>query len=230
VSSYDAFAPIYDAWAADMQDDVDFYVELAREATGPVVELAVGSGRVAIPIAERTGKRVIGIDTSPAMLAVARERADAAGLELDLRQEDMRDLALEAATDLVICPYRALLHLPTWHDRRRLFERVARALAPGGRFAWNVFVFDHRIAVELDGKVETKGGLAYRTEYFPADSRIEITLESGPRVTLWWISRSEWEGLLDVSGLETEALYGWFDHRPFDEESRELVWVARKPA
>jgi len=73
VSGYDGFAPIYDAWAADMTEDVDFYVELAREADRPVVELAVGTGRVAIPVAERTGKRVIGIDSSPAMLAVARE-------------------------------------------------------------------------------------------------------------------------------------------------------------
>ena len=54
-------------------------------------------------------------------------------------------------------------------------------------------------------------------------------MEDGPSISLWWVSRGEWEGLLDVSGLETEALYGWFDRRPFDEESREFVWVARKP-
>src|SRR5687768_12721499 len=124
-----------------MTEDVDFYVELASEADGPVVELAVGTGRVAIPVAERSGKRVIGIDSSPAMLAVARDRAAAAGVDLDLREGDMRDLELDQPTDLVICPYRALLHLPTWRDRRRLFERVAKALRPGGRFAWNAFVF-----------------------------------------------------------------------------------------
>ena len=67
----------------------------------------------------------------------------------------MRDLDLEAASDLVICPYRALLHLPTWSDRRRVFERVARALRPGGRFAWNAFVFDHRYAAEFDGSGTT---------------------------------------------------------------------------
>ena len=83
VSAYDGFAPIYDAWSADMTEDVDFYVELASEADGPIVELAVGSGRVAIPVAERTGKRIIGIDSSPAMLAVARERTTAVGVDLD---------------------------------------------------------------------------------------------------------------------------------------------------
>jgi SAM-dependent methyltransferase len=228
MSGYDAFAPIYDVWAADMTEDVDFYVELAREADGPVVELAVGSGRVAIPIAERTGKPVIGIDSSPAMLALARERAAAAGVELDLREGDMRDLSLESASDLVICPFRALLHLPTWADRRRVFERVATALRPEGQFAWNAFVFDPHVAVELDGERRDEP-VPHRIEYAPTDNRIDIALEDGGGISAWWVSRSEWEGLLDVSGLEREALYGWFDRRPFDGESREFVWVARKP-
>jgi ubiquinone/menaquinone biosynthesis C-methylase UbiE len=229
MSGYEGFAPIYDAWAADMTDDVDFYVDLAREADGPVVELAVGTGRVAIPIVERTGKRVIGLDLSPAMLDLARHHAEKAGVELELHQLDMRDLELEDATDLVVCPYRALLHLPTWADRRRVFERVARALRPGGRFAWNAFVFDHRYAHEFDGKWQNEPK-RHLTEYEPSDSRIDITLEDGPTLSLWWVARSEWEGLVDVSGLQVEALYGWFDRRPFDEESREHVFVARKPS
>ena len=95
MGSYDAFASIYDDWSATMTEDVAFYVELAREADGPVVELAVGNGRVAVPVAEAIGRPVIGIDASPAMLAGARERAAAAGVELDLRQGDMRELSLD---------------------------------------------------------------------------------------------------------------------------------------
>ena len=228
VSAYDGFAPIYDAWSADMTEDVDFYVELASEADGPIVELAVGSGRVAIPVAERTGKRIIGIDSSPAMLAFARERATAVGVDLDLREGDMRELALDESAALVYCPGRSLLHLPTWRDRRRVFERVAENLRPGARFAWNAFAFDHRVATRLDGAWHDDP-IRHRISYTPADNRIDITVEDGPSISLWWVSRSEWEGLLDVAGLETEALYGWFDRRPFDEESREFVWVARKP-
>ena len=229
MSGYDRFAPIYDAWAADMTEDVDFYVQLASEADEPVVELAVGSGRVAIPIATRTGKRVIGIDSSPAMLAVARKRAEAAGADLELREGDMRDLVVDEPVSLVICPYRALLHLPTWRDRRRLFERVAASLRPGGRFAWNAFVFDFGIAARIDRQWQEQP-VRHRVEQVPADNRVDITIENGPSISLWWVSRGEWDGLLDVSGLETEALYGWFDRRPFDEESREFVWVARKPS
>jgi SAM-dependent methyltransferase len=228
MSAYDGFAPIYDEWSAEMTEDVDYYVELAADADGPIVELAVGSGRVAIPIAERTGTRVIGIDSSPAMLAIARKRAAEAGVGLVLREADMRDFELEEPAALVICPFRSLLHLPTWADRRRVFERVAASLRPDGRFAWNAFVFDFTIASRNDGVWQGKPPIRHRTDHAPTDNRIDITLEEGGHISLWWVTRGEWEALLDVSGLETEALYGWFDRRPFDESSREFVWVARK--
>jgi ubiquinone/menaquinone biosynthesis C-methylase UbiE len=228
MSGYEGFASVYDAWAADMTEDVDFYVGLAREAEGPIIELAAGTGRISIPIVQSTGKRLIGIDLSPAMLELAREHAAKAGVELELHESDMRDLDITEGSDLVICPYRALLHLATWTDRRRVFERVARALRPGGRFAWNAFVFDHRYAVEVDGHWQEEPR-RHLTEYAMGDNRVDITLDDGPKLSLWWVARSEWEGLLDVAGLETEALYGWFDRRPFDDASREFVWVARKP-
>jgi SAM-dependent methyltransferase len=230
VSAYDAFARIYDDWASHMTEDVEFYVELARETDGQVVELAVGNGRVAIPVAQAIGRRVIGIDTSPEMLAQARERAAAAGVDLELREGDMRDLSLAEPAALVYCPFRGLLHLPTWADRRRVFERVAASLRPGGRFAWNVFVFSPQIAARVDGEWQEHAGIRHRIDQVPADNRVDITLEAGAQISLWWTTRSEWEGLLDVAGLEVESLYGWFDRRPFDEQSEEFVWVARKPA
>ncbi len=230
MSSYDAFAPIYDDWASHMTEDVAFYVELAREADGPVVELAVGNGRVAIPVAQAIRRPLLGIDSSPAMLAQARERADEAGVELELREQDMRELTVEEPAALVYCPFRALLHLPTWPDKRRAFERVAAALRPGGRFAWNVFVFNPHIAARIDGEWQEQAGIRHRVDQIPADNRIDITLDEGAKVSLWWTTRSEWEGLVDVAGLEVEALYGSFDRQPFDEQSQEFVWVARKPA
>ena len=221
----EAFAEAYDVWAADMTEDVPFYVELAKEADGPVVELAVGTGRVAIPVARAIGREVIGIDSSPAMLAQAGEAGR--GL-LDLRLADMRELRLDEPAALIYCPYRALLHLPTWGDRRHIFERVAASLRPDGRFAWNAFAFDHRIAARLDG-LRQEDPIPHTLRYGVGDGRIDIVLDSGQTSSLWWATKNEWLGLLDVSGLEVEALYGWFDRRPFDDESREFVWVARKP-
>jgi SAM-dependent methyltransferase len=228
VSAYDAFAAIYDDWSASMTEDVAFYVELALEADGPVVELACGNGRVAVPAAQAIGRRVIGIDASRAMLDGARERAAAAGVDLELRLGDMRDLALDEPAALITCPFRSLLHLPTWADRRRVFERVAAALRPGGRFAWNAFVFDPRIAAEIDGVWRDQNGVRHRCDYDYADTRVDVTLESGASVSLWWVARSEWEALIDVAGLQVEALYGGLDRRPFDADSREHVWVVRR--
>jgi len=239
MSQYEPFAEIYDEWAEHMTEDVPFYVELAREAEGPIVELAVGNGRVAIPVARETGRTVIGIDLSPAMLDQARERADAEGVDLELQEGDMRDLELDEPAGLIYSPFRALLHMPTWHDRRRVFERVAAALRPGGRFVWNAFVFDPLIAARLSGQVREHGEgsrLWEQVEYFPGDSRIDITAWVGEpgqgerKLSLWWVNRSEWEGLIEVAGLEVEALYGDFDRSPFDDETREFIWVARKPA
>ena len=222
----EAFARRYDEWAAPMTEDVGFYVSLAGEADGPLVELAVGNGRVAIPVAQATGRPVIGIDTSPAMLEQARARAAAAGVELELREGDMRELALVEPAALIYCPFRALLHLPTWADRRRTFERVAESLRPGGRFAWNSFAFDHQVAARLDGQ-HLDEPLPHSVHYAVGDNRIDITLDGGATSSLWWATKNEWLGLLDVAGLELEALYGGFDRQPFDDDSREYVVVAR---
>jgi SAM-dependent methyltransferase len=239
MSEYDPFAEIYDEWASHMTEDVAFYVELAREADGPVVELAVGNGRVAIPVAKALGRKVIGIDLSPKMLEQARERAASEGVELDLRRGDMRDFELEEPAALVYSPFRSLLHMPSWADRRRVFKRVAGSLRPGGRFVWNAFVFDPEIAHRLAGKVREHAPgsrILEHVEYHPTDARIDITAwidEQGKderKLSLWWVNKSEWEGLIDVAGLEVEALYGDFERGPFTEESREFVWVARKPA
>src|SRR5580765_4626188 len=151
-SWYESWADRYAEWTVDGTDDVPFYVALACEADGLLVELAVGNGRVAIPVAQETGRRVVGIDSSPAMLAQARERAVEAGVELDLREGDIRELEIEEPAALIYCPGRSLLHLPTWADRRRCFERVAASLRPDGRFAWNAFAFDHQTASAIDGK------------------------------------------------------------------------------
>jgi SAM-dependent methyltransferase len=226
---YEGFAGVYDRWAADRTEDIPFYVDLARDADGPVVELAVGTGRIAIPVAQAIGRRVTGIDRSPAMLEKARAAAEAAGVDLDLRFGDMRELSLDEPAVLVYCPFRSLMHLPTWSDKRRTFERVATALRPGGRFAWDAFCFDPAIAVRVDGKHQDEP-VPHTVRQAVHESRVDIVLDSGHAISLWWATKNEWLGLIDVAGLEVEALYGGFDRRPFGEGSREFVWVTRKPA
>jgi YD repeat-containing protein len=227
MSAYDAWAPVYDAWASDMTEDVAHYVSLAGEADGPIVELMVGSGRVAIEVVRETGKPVLGIDSSPAMLEIARERS--AGLPLELRLGDVRELELDEPAALIYVPFRSLLHLHGWKEKREVFERVAASLRPGGRFAFNAFAFSHTIAARLDGTTQNQSGVVHTLHYFPADNRIEIRRDDGETIRIWWATKEEWDGLLEVTELEVEALYGGFNREPFTDDSLEFVYVARKP-
>jgi hypothetical protein len=104
-------------------------------------------------------------------------------------------------------------------------ERVAGSLRTGGQFAWNAFAFDHHVAARLDGQHEDKP-VPHWVNYAIADNRIDLRLDDGGTSTLWWATKNEWLGLLDVAGLDLEALYGSFDRSPLDHESREYIFVA----
>jgi hypothetical protein len=110
---------------------------------------------------------------------------------------------------------------------RRTFERVAASLRLDGRFAWNAFAFDHRIAARLDGEHQEEP-VPHTNRYAVGDNRIDITLDDGAKSSLWWATKNEWLGLLDVAGLELEVLYGGFAREPFADDSREYVFVARR--
>jgi hypothetical protein len=139
----------------------------------------------------------------------------------------MRDFELEEPAALIYCPFRALLHLPTWSDRRRTFERVAASLRAGGRFAWNAFAFDHMIAAQVDG-LHQEQPVPHTVRYAVGDNRVDMSLDDGSTSSLWWATKNEWLGLLDVAGFELEAMYGGFAGEPYDADSREYVVVARR--
>ena len=98
---------------------------------------------------------------------------------------------------------------------------------PGGRFAWNAFAFDHHVAVRLDGERQSEP-VPHTSRYSVGDNRIDITLDGGGKSSLWWATKNEWLGLIDVAGLEVEALYGGFAGEPFGDDSREYVFVVRR--
>ena len=143
MSAYDKIARIYDPWSVTVVEDVPFYLEEAKRFGGPVLELGVGTGRIAVPVAA-AGFEVVGVDLSAGMLEVARETAALAGVELDLRHGDMRDPPVEGEFPLVTAPFRSLLHMETDADRRAVLRAVRRHLAPGGHFVFDVFAPSRR--------------------------------------------------------------------------------------
>jgi SAM-dependent methyltransferase len=230
---YDAIASFYDPWSRSVTEDVDFYVERALASGGPVVELAVGTGRIAIPVA-RAGVRVIGVDSSPAMLAVAREAAEEAGVveQLDLRFGDLREPPVNERVPLVICPFRSLLHMETEAEKLRALRAAHTLLEPDGRFVFDVFAPSREDIEETNGRwLEREPGIFERADWDEESRTLSLSVRSsdGAATTfgLHWLSAPEWLRLLDEAELEVEALYGWFDGRPYDGEE-DMVFVTRR--
>jgi SAM-dependent methyltransferase len=231
-SAYDAIAGIYDPWSRSVTEDIAFYVEEALAAGGPVVELAVGTGRIAVRIAE-AGVPVIGVDGSAAMLDVARDFARERGVErlLDLRLGDLRSPPVGERTALVICPFRSLLHMTTEADRLRALEAARALLEPDGRLVFDVFAPSREDIEATHGRwIEREPGIFERADWNEDERTLTLSVRGGEAIStmvLAWLSPPEWQALLERAGLAVEALYGWFDRRPY-EGGEDTVWVARR--
>ena len=234
VSAYDSIAALYDPWSRSVTEDVDFYVAEARKSGGPVVELGVGTGRIAVPIA-RAGVRVIGIDDSEAMLDLCRARAEVAGVSelVELRLGDLRRPPVLERVPLVTCPFRALLHLASDEERLEALRAVYLLLLPAGRFVFDVFAPSMEDVEETNGRwLEREPGIWERADW-DLERRV-LTLavrgEAGETaMRLAWRAPEEWRALLERAGFEIAASYGWFDLRPYDG-GEDTVWIARRPA
>ena len=232
-SEYDAIAELYDPWSRSVTEDIDFYVAEARKAGGPVIELGVGTGRIAVPVAA-AGVPVIGVDSSAGMLEICRRRAEAAGVErlLDLRLGDLRDPPVDERVRLVTSPFRALLHLRTDAERRSALVAAFELLEPGGRFVFDVFAPSPQDVEETHGRwLEREPGIWERADW-DLDRRV-VTLrvrgrESETAMHLAWLPVDEWRALLEASGFDVLACYGWFDLSPY-AGGEDSVWLARRP-
>jgi SAM-dependent methyltransferase len=231
VSAYDAIARLYDPWSSSVVEDVAFYVEEAVSSGGPVVELGVGTGRIAIPTAA-AGIAVVGVDASVEMLAVAREQAELGGVTglIDFRHGDLRDPPLAGAFPLVTIPFRSLLHMETDRDRRAALAAVRGLLAPGGRLIFDVFTPSDEDVAETDGRwLEREPGIWERADW-DVDNRTLILRvrgeDGGSEMSLAWLSVPEWRAYLTEAGFEVEALYGWFDRQDWDG-GEDSVWICR---
>lgn len=232
MSSYDAIARLYDPWSVSVTEDVGFYVELAREAGGPVVELGVGTGRIAIPTAA-AGVHVIGVDSSRGMLEVCAEAAATAGVAhlVDLRVGDLADPPVHEQVALVTCPFRAYLHLQTDEERLRALRAAYRLLVPGGRLVFDVFApGDEDVAATHNRWLEREPGIEERASWDTERRRLTLSVRGkggAATMDLAWLSPDEWRALLERAGFEVVAHYGWFDGSPY-RGGEDSVWLTRR--
>jgi SAM-dependent methyltransferase len=157
---YTLYPELYDLVYEDYLDDIAFYVEEARRAQGPCLELGCGTGRVLIPVA-MAGGAVSGLDSSPPMIARARRKVAALPEEIRARvtldEGDMRHFALPQRFALIYIPFRAFLHLLTTRDQIDALENIRRHLLPGGHLALNFF--DPNLATIVGNSTEPSSAL-----------------------------------------------------------------------
>jgi SAM-dependent methyltransferase len=234
---YDALLPV--------GAHVPFYVDLARQQGGAVLELACGTGLITIPIAV-DGRPAVGLDRSLAMLNVAKSRASAVGAPISLIQSDMRDFALSRDFALIFIARNSLLHLLSTVDLLAAFTAVRRHLAPNGVFAFDIFNPNVELLARPPGQ---------RFPVMEADTAtfgplcVEVTndYDSAAQVNraTWYIStpgkRDAWivplvlrsifpqelPLLLSAAGLELISRYGDLGREPFGPGSRAQVCLCR---
>ena len=234
----DAFADVYDDWYADVSDvaaTVETLLELARH--GRVLELGVGTGRLAIPLARAGaahGVRVAGIDTSSAMLD-RLAASDGDGL-VDGRLGNMAGPLPDGPFDLVFVAYNTLFNLTTAASQTACFEAVSRALAPGGRFVVEAFVPSDDGGPDSDVSVRSMAAdrvvLSVSTRdpdrQVAEGQFVEFTEAGGVRLRPWSIrycSVSELDDMAERAGFELEHRWGSFARDAFGAGSERHVSV-----
>ena len=255
--NYADWAKWYDLfYASETGEEAAFYLGETTAANGPVLEIGVGTGRIAIPAAKQ-GVEIFGVDNSPEMLAVAEAKAKSAAPlpgGLTLTRADMRSLQL-GRTDfaLVTIPARTLLLATTHEDQMATLCSAARHLRPGGRLIFNLFnptpdlIYDDSgEPVEIGETRDLESGRNFRLSAinrFNVETQINdathIVDEIGQggefeerarlEVRLRYLFPHEVFSMLEETNLQVDAMFGWFDRSPFDEESEEMIFVASSP-
>lgn len=250
---FDRMAPFYDSivnaryknsTSGDpMSDKVGFYVDEAKQAEGPVLEIGCGTGHVYLELL-REEVDAFGIDISDRMLEKLRSRAADSGLDANVRQADMRSFEPQREYELVIIPGRGFLHNTTLDDQRQTLENIHDALAPGGRLICNfltpnfasisddigasrelTFQHDGRsFTMEMRDVFEDKITQIIRGERMVRDDQGETVIDYTYRIKL--VTRDEFELLLENTGYSDRRVYGGFDREQLASPDQEMVWVA----
>ena len=176
---------------------------------------------------------MIGVDSSPEMLAAARAVAESAGVShlVDLRLGDLREPPVDERVPLAICPFRSLLHMETEAEKLQALRAAHGLLEPAGRFVFDVFAPSREDIEEThDRWLEREPGIFERAVWDEGSRTLSLSVRSdgGEATTfgLHWLSAPEWLRLLDGPGSKWRQLYGWFDLRPYDGEE-DMVFVVR---
>lgn len=252
---YADIAPFYDLEFESFDADVDLYAGYAQLVGGPILELGCGTGRLLIPLAE-AGYEVHGLDVSPSMIELTRNRAESAGVagRIHLNSGDMRDLSGYQANTfrLVFSAINSFLHLETRDDQIAALRAVRSVIDRDGLLVLDIFQptpetllrMDDRFAFDARWTMPTGENVQRfsHRQIDPSTQTIHTTLlydvvgidgALRRRTTTYntrYVHRFEMEGLLSESGFELEGIYGSYSLDPLDRHSEQMIFVAHRTA
>lgn len=240
---------LYDLVLKDLPYGLDFYVALAREAKGPVLDIACGTGRILLPCLQ-AGVDIEGLDLFEPMLRTLRAKAAALGLSPTLHRADMSDFSLPRRFALIIIPFNAFIHNMTQESQIRCLERCREHLLPGGVLTFDTFFPSLEIVGAPENTRVLEGEIPHPETGLPVrlyDTRrfdrvrqeqhsindIELLAADGSVLAVYrsqvssrYLYKHEIELLLRVAGFQRWEIYGDFDRRPLVKESDAMIVTA----
>jgi SAM-dependent methyltransferase len=250
MNEYDAIARYYHADHAEFADDVPFYRELARRTGGPLLEAMCGSGRLLVPLAQ-AGFQISGIDSSPAMIAIAREGVAQAQLERWVRLAIGDICAPIAGTyRLAIVALNSFMHLTSTQAQLAALAQLHAALEPGGLLALDLFNPNPRLLAEYDNElvfdkqftmpdgtrvqkfvaqqIDAADQINYVSFFYDALAADGMLRRYATQFGMRWIYRNELEHLLARCGFALQHVYGSYELDPFRSDSDIMLAVAER--
>jgi SAM-dependent methyltransferase len=238
-------AAFYDLEFATRDHEIPFYRRLALQAKGPVLEIACGTGRITIPIAE-DGVDITGIDISEPMLERAKAGAHARSLSIDWHLQDCRDIRLERKFDLIFSATNAMQHLHDVDSVCAFLQSAGRVLSPDGLLALDVFQpnlaklsrdpsirYHHKtIPVPNEAPVEVEATSHYCSDtqllhfdLFYSQAGFPLRTKS---VNMRCFFPEELRALCLLNGFQIEQRYGDYDQRSFDATSPKQILLLKR--
>ena len=251
--SYNPIARYYDVEYRSKDDDIDFYIDAAQEYGSPILEIGIGTGRMAIPLATH-GHGITGIDNSSEMLKVLKSKLEKSPGEarhnIQYLLADMRRFSLNRQFPLCIIPFRAFLHNLSMRDQLLTLQQIHRHLEQSGKLVLDIFVPIYSViaakkwqdTVEYPVSPRSRKSVTVTSEISHDPVQQILTIENDYRSTLQkksppvarggfayrYIFRYEMELLLRFVGFRLLNMYSDFDGSPYDFDSGNMVVVAEK--
>jgi SAM-dependent methyltransferase len=249
MNDYDLIAPFYDIEHAQFDEDLDMYRNFAESCVGPILELACGSGRLLVPLAHE-GYELVGIDSSAAMLELARQHLQQAGLasRCKLVQQDLCTLNLGQKFHLAFIALGSFGHLYSRKKQQQALAAVRAHLTAGSTFIVDISNADARYMENLGSQMLHQGtwrcddGSILTHFVSPASSTtvhlLDLThfydqhQQGGPvqrtivNTQLYLFERSEMELLLEQAGFVVKDVYGDYTMSPYEHESPRMIFIA----